>query len=325
MALAAAFEEAGGVIVQHCAVTGVRQEEVLEVETSLGTMNASQLVYATHIPPGINLLHLRCAPYRSYAIAVTLQDDNYPESLVYDLEEPFHYYRTQEIGGQRYLIIGGEDHKTGHEPNTDFRFMTLEAYARQYFDIETVAFQWSSQYFASADGLPYIGHLPGASKNIYVATGFTGNGMTYGTASALVLRDLLTGKENEYTKLFHPGRIKPMAGFTDFIKENADVAAQLIGKWFSIDKLPAFAELAPGEGKVVSYEGTDLAIYKDDTGGIHAVHPTCTHLKCAVAWNGTEKSWDCPCHGARYSVDGSVLTGPATSALTVANPVEEKA
>ena len=316
-AIAKAFEADGGVIVQNCRVTNVEDNEVVDVETTLGKVQCKQFIYATHIPPGVNLLHLRCAPYRSYAMAIRLKNYDYPNGLVYDLYEPYHYYRTQEVKGAKYLIAGGEDHKTGHEENTEACFLRLESYLRKFFDIDVVAFKWSSQYYEPADGLPYIGHLPGHPGNIYVATGFGGNGMTYSNVAAIVLRDLIIHGENEYTKLFSPNRIKPVAGFTKFVKENLDVAKELITKILPAEKLEEFADLAYGEGRVVKYDRHFIALYKDEQGQLHAINPTCTHMKCTVHWNTAEKTWDCPCHGARYDCEGKVLTGPADRDLDI--------
>jgi len=317
-ALAKAFENAGGVIVQNCRVEDVVEVEgTVVVQTSLGGVQASYLIYATHIPPGINLLHFRCAPYRSYAMAFKLQGNAYPDGLAYDLYDPYHYYRTQEIEGQKFLIVGGEDHKTAHEENTEACFNRLEAHVRKYFAGAEVAFKWSSQYFEPSDGLAYIGLLPGSDGNILVASGYGGNGMTYSHIAALLLTDLITKKENAYAALFNPNRVKPVAGFANFIKENADVVAQFVGKRIAAEKLKELADLAPGEGRLVKFEGEKLAIYKDETGRAHALHPVCSHAKCVVGWNSAEKSWDCPCHGARYSVDGEVLTGPARKGLEV--------
>jgi glycine/D-amino acid oxidase-like deaminating enzyme/nitrite reductase/ring-hydroxylating ferredoxin subunit len=314
-ALAKAFEDAGGVIVQNCRVAHAESNKFVEVETSLGKVQAGQLIYATHIPPGVNLLDLRCAPYRSYVLAIRLAKDNYPDGLVYDLYEPYHYYRTQEVKGKKYLIAGGEDHKTAHEENTDACFMRLEGYVRKFFDVETIAFNWSSQYFEPADGLPYIGHLPGHPENIYVATGYGGNGMTYSTVAALVLKDLLLSESGEYTDLFNPNRIKPVAGFGKFVKENLDVAKELVAKILPTEKLQELAGLAYGEGKVVKYEGHNIALYKDEQGKLYAVNTVCPHLKCTVNWNMSEKTWDCPCHGSRFDYEGKVVTGPATHNL----------
>ncbi len=316
--LAKAFEEEGGVLVQNCRVTSVDEKgEDLIISSSLGEIHAKNLIYATHVPPGVNLLHFRCAPYRSYAMAVKLKSDEYPEALVYDMYDPYHYYRTQMIEGEKYLIAGGEDHKTAHEENTEMCFTKLESYVRQYFNIEKIDFKWSSQFYEPTDGLPYIGHLPGSSKNVFVATGFSGNGMTLGSLSGKILKDLIVSESSEYKELYSPARVKPVAGFTNFVKEAADVTGEFIGKWFSHKKMGSLVELAPDEAKVVTFEGHTMALYKDKTGSLHAVNPACTHIKCSVAWNNSEKSWDCPCHGSRFSFDGEVLTAPAGKNLEI--------
>ena len=190
-----------------------------------GTLQAKYMIYATHIPPGVNLLHMRCAPYRSYVMAIELEDGRYPEGPAYDMYDPYHYYRTQETNGKKYLIAGGEDHKTGHEENTEEPFARLERYLRGIFKIKEIKFKWSSQYFEPADGLPYIGQMPGGPENILVATGFGGNGMIYSHVAARVLTEKLTKSPDPYHGLFNPGRVKPVAGFSSFVKENADVAA----------------------------------------------------------------------------------------------------
>jgi glycine/D-amino acid oxidase-like deaminating enzyme/nitrite reductase/ring-hydroxylating ferredoxin subunit len=314
-ALADAFEKAGGVIVQHCRVTGVENNETVKVESEQGVFKAVDLIYATHIPMGVNLLHLRCIPNRSYAMAVTLTDNKYPTDLAYDMYDPYHYYRTQKVNGRDYLIVGGKDHKTAHEENTDRHFLELETHIREHFAVKEISYRWSSQYFESADGLPYIGHLPGQPENIYVATGYGGNGMTYSTVAAITLKRMLLNQDTKYMDLFDPNRIKPVAGFTNFIKHNADMVKQFVGKWFSGEELNEIADLAPGEGRIVSYNKQKIGLYKDEEGTLHAINPVCTHFKCEVKWNGAEKSWDCPCHGARYSYDGEVLTGPADKGL----------
>lgn len=315
-ALTKAFEEAGGLLLENCAVdTFEKDGDLLKIDTALGTVNARYLIYATHIPPGINLLHFRCAPYRSYALAVQLKDDKYPDGLAYDMYDPYHYHRTQLVDGKKYLIVGGEDHKTAHIKNTEACFNQLEAYTRKYYNVDQVLYKWSSQYFEPADGLAYIGHLPGNPDNVFVATGYGGNGITYSHIAAITLTDLITKGQSEYAALFAPGRIKPVAGFTAFVKENADVVKEFFQKRFSIHQLPELADLAPGEARLVKYEGESIALYKDEKGQLHAVSPTCPHAKCTVDWNCAEKSWDCPCHGSRFSYDGALLTGPARKGL----------
>ena len=314
--LAKAYDEAGGVLLQQCAVTSADKDgDYYVAETSLGAIKARHIIYATHIPPGINILHFRCGPYRSYAQAFTLKSGNYPEGLIYDSKEPYNYYRTHVIDGQPYLIAGGYDHKTGHEENTEAIFTEQEAYYRQHFDIDTVAFRWSSQYYTNTDGLPYIGQLPGHT-DISVGTGYDGNGMTFGTLAAKMFCEFLTHGESKHADLFNPSRVKPIAGFSDFIKENADVVSQFVGKRFEFEQINALAELAPGEATLAKWDGKKVAMYKDEAGKLFALDPVCPHAKCIVAWNTAEKSWDCPCHGARYAPNGTLLTGPARHGLT---------
>ncbi|RYG23484.1 MAG: FAD-binding oxidoreductase, partial [Chitinophagaceae bacterium] len=178
------FQELGGILIEGCRATGLEEGDPISVNTSVSSILCRNVVYATHIPPGVNILHFRNAPYRSYVIGVKLRDGNYPKALAYDLEDPYHYYRSQKINGEEYLIVGGEDHKTGHEENTMKCFSALEEHVRKHFDVQEISFRWSSQFFEPADGLPYIGPLPGISKNVYVATGFNGDGIMLGTASA---------------------------------------------------------------------------------------------------------------------------------------------
>jgi glycine/D-amino acid oxidase-like deaminating enzyme/nitrite reductase/ring-hydroxylating ferredoxin subunit len=315
--IAKGFENAGGVIIQNCRIGGYKENEndILNVESSKGTIRTKALIYATHIPPGVNILHFRCAPYRSYVLGIKLNKPGYPDGLVYDMYDPYHYYRTQEIDGENYLIAGGEDHKTGHEENTAACYTKLESHLHQYFDFDSVAFKWSSQYYQPADGLPYIGNLPGNPSNVYTATGYNGNGIIYGHVAAKLLTDLIVRGKSELEKLFDPNRVKPVAGFSNFVKEAADVVSLLIGQTFKASNITGLSEIAKGEAKVVQYEGHSIALYKDDKGNIHALNPACTHIKCMVVWNDTEQSWDCPCHGSRFDPDGELLTAPARKNL----------
>jgi glycine/D-amino acid oxidase-like deaminating enzyme/nitrite reductase/ring-hydroxylating ferredoxin subunit len=316
--LAKQFEKAGGVILEKCRVLKADENENVIVETSRGEFNCRFLIYATHIPPGVNLLHFRCVPYRSYAMALTLKDNSYPEDLIYDMYEPYHYYRTQEIDGKRYFIAGGEDHKTAHEDNQERCLLNLEAHVRKHFNVDGILYKWSSQYYESADGLAYIGQLPGHQK-IFVGTGYGGNGMPYSHVAALALKRTICGEENPYQDLYDPNRIKPVAGFKEFVNHNVDVVKQFASKFFSGNDMKVLADLATSEGRIVKFNDEKIAIYKDNDGNLHAVSPICTHVGCEVKWNNTELSWDCPCHGARYSCDGRVMTGPATKNLSKVN------
>lgn len=316
--LAKAFEQNNGVILQQCLVNSIAEGDGIIADTTMGEIKAAAAIYATHIPPGVNIFSFRCAPYRSYALAVRLKNNDYPEALVYDLEDPYHYYRTQAINGVNYLIAGGFDHKTGHNDNTEHIFTELEAYVCKYFDVASVEHKWSSQYYEPVDGLPYIGLMPG-NEHIYTATGFGGNGMTYGSLAAKILCSMMHHEPTPYEDLFDTGRIKIVAGFSNFMKENLDVISQFVSKRFSYEDMSHLVELAPGTTVITNINNHKIAIYKDEQGHISALDATCPHAKCIVGWNSAEKTWDCPCHGARFAPNGDLLNGPAQKGLT---PVE---
>ncbi|HTN47284.1 MAG TPA: FAD-dependent oxidoreductase [Flavipsychrobacter sp.] len=314
--LVQAYLEMGGNLVEQCRVLkAAESEEDITIETSKGTIKACHLIYATHIPPGISTMHFFNAPYRSYAIAVKLKAGTYPQALGYDLQDPYHYYRTQIIDGQEYLIAGGEDHKTGHMEDNGACFKKLEHYVRQYFDVKEVAYHWSSQYYIPTDGLPFIGIAPGNTHRTLIATGYNGNGMMFGTLAAKICADLIIKGQSEYRELFNPSRIKPMAGFSNTLKEALDVTVHFVKDKLSVEKINSLAELSDNEAKVVKYEGHSYAIFKDHFGTSHILKSSCTHMGCNVSWNSAEQSWDCPCHGARYDIEGNVLTAPAIKGL----------
>lgn len=316
--LVQAFEAAGGVIIQDALVNkrGVKDyEDYSVVPTGNKEIKAKNIVYATHIPPGLDLLHFENTPYRSYVLAAQLEDDNYPEDLVYDMRVPYNYFRSAIIKNTKYLLAGGFDHKTGHEKGTKEIFAEIKTYLKKHYKIKSVDFQWSSQYYQPADGLPYIGNLPGAIENTYVATGFSGTGMTLGTLAGKILCDLITTGKSEFEDLLSPSRKKATAGFEKIIQENADAVKHFIGDRASLEEMKATWEIHRNEGKVVTYKGRKYALYKDVNGAIMALNPVCPHAKCLVQWNDAEKSWDCPCHGSRFGIDGSVLNGPALEPL----------
>lgn len=315
-ALCELYLKSGGVIMEGCVCeTHDEQDDAVILVTSKGLLKARNVVYATHIPPGMNVLHFSNAPYRSYAMAFTLSNHQYPKELGYDLQDPYHYYRTHEIDGETLLIAGGEDHKTGQADDTGECFSKLENYVRTYFDVDKVLYSWSSQYYEPVDGFPYIGVLPGSDGKIYTATGFRGNGMMFGSLSSRIITDLILTGSSKYGKLFSPARIKPVAGFANFVKEQATVVADFVKDKFFAERIQSLTEIGEGEAKVVHYEGENFAVYKESSGRMHILKSTCPHARCEVHWNSAEISWDCPCHGSRFNINGRMLTGPAVEGL----------
>jgi glycine/D-amino acid oxidase-like deaminating enzyme/nitrite reductase/ring-hydroxylating ferredoxin subunit len=317
-----AYLEAGGMILENTRITGVETADGIHAaESRIGTIRAKAVIYATHMPPNINLFNFECAPYRSYVMAVKLKSGIYPDALIYDSQEPYHYVRSHTIDGQQLLIAGGMDHKTGHE-DAEKAFADLEKYIRKYYNVSSVKYRWSSQYYVPVDGLPYIGRMPLTADRIYCATGYNGNGMMLGSIAGKILSDLVRKRPTPFEKLFDPGRIKPIDGFSEFVKENTDAAYHFVADRINVHETDSLKRLRPGIGKVVEVDGKKVAAYRDEEGTIHALGPVCTHAACIVNWNGEEKSWDCPCHGARYDIDGNILTGPATKNLPKINSNE---
>lgn len=309
------FLRIGGSIITGEKVTEVSdKDDRLVVKTKLSEYHALDFIWATHVVPNINRMNFLAAPYRSYVLAFTLASGNYPKAQGSDMSEPYHYYRTQEIDGKQFIIAGGEDHKTGHEENPEARFLKLEKYVRKYFNIDEITHRWSSQFYTPVDGLPFIGKEPG-QDHIYWATGFDGNGMTFGTLSAMVITDLILKKENKYENLFDPSRLNVGASIKDVLKENADAVFHLIKDKFTAEKIDNLSVIKNDEGKTISLDGKTMSVYRDPEGQLHAVTSACTHMGGNVGFNNTEKSWDCPCHGARFGIDGKLLNGPATKNL----------
>jgi glycine/D-amino acid oxidase-like deaminating enzyme/nitrite reductase/ring-hydroxylating ferredoxin subunit len=304
---------AGCHVFEGTRVMDVHDGEPCRLETETGTITARDVVVATHVPLNKLFLQTKLAHYRSYVLACRTFGA-VPDGLFWDDEDPYHYIRAQEAEGGTLLIVGGEDHKTGQEEDTDGCFRSLLEYARARFDVRAVAYRWSAQVAEPVDGLPFIGRNS-LSSHVYVGTGYSGTGMTFGTLAAMISSGLILGRENAWARLFDATRVKPLAGAKEFVRENVDFPAHLVGDRLKKAEGDSFADVARGEGKLVEVGGKKVAASRDASGVVHALDPVCTHMGCLVQWNGAEKSWDCPCHGSRFDTNGEVINGPAMKAL----------
>jgi Rieske Fe-S protein len=223
--------------------------------------------------------------------------------------------RQHPFGGGELLILGGDSHKTGQDDDSERHYTALEEFARDRFAVRAVEYRWSTQDHMTVDQVPYIGRLRRGSERLYVATGFNKWGMTNGTVAGVVIRDQILGRENPWTDLFDPNRVKPLASAKSFVKENLNVAKKLVGGHLTSPAPVSPDGLEPGEGQVTVLDGHQVALSRDDEGGLHVVSARCTHMGCIVNWNTAEKTWDCPCHGSRFAQDGAVLEGPAVDRL----------
>lgn len=311
-AIARHLASAGCAIYEQTHVTAVREGEPCRVETDSGVLTATAVVMATNTPiHGFTTIHTKQAPYRTYAAAYSV--DHAIDGLFWDTADPYHYTRWQETDAGTYMIVGGEDHKVGQEEDTEQCFARLQQYVIEKFGAHPQRFAWSGQVLEPADGLPFIG----GSGPIFISTGYAGQGMTFGTIGGVIVSDLILGRSNEWADLFAPSRVHLRGAMTDLITENKDFPTHL-----AKDRLTSWnveskdtRDVRSGDGKIIEVEGRKLAVYRDDAGRLCALSTVCTHMKCDVAWNNAEKTWDCPCHGSRFAIDGKVVNGPAREPL----------
>jgi glycine/D-amino acid oxidase-like deaminating enzyme/nitrite reductase/ring-hydroxylating ferredoxin subunit len=297
-------------------VIDVSDGEPCRVTTDHGEIRARDVFVAAHVPVNNRVLLLtKIAAYRSYAIAADGASSFLP-GLFWDTADPYHYIRRAMIGPRSYVIVGGEDHRTGEDGDTEHHFDRLRTYARERFGVAQETFRWSGQIIEPVDGLPYIG-LNAGSGHVYVATGYAGNGMTFGTLAGLIVSEQVLGHANPYAELYKATRVKPIAAAADYIAENVAFPTHLVkDRLTSLDAAHGSPDaLRPGEGGVFTSEHGKVAVCRSREGALQAVSAVCTHLGCDVAWNHAEQTWDCPCHGSRYSPAGRVINGPAVNDL----------
>jgi Rieske Fe-S protein len=239
-----------------------------------------------------------------------------PRALYWDAGDPYHYVRLADTEDGTVLLVGGEDHKTGHRNDAEQRWQRLEAWTRERFPITSVLHRWSGQVLEPVDYMAFIGRDPNGQDNLYVATGDSGHGMTHGTIAGILVSDLVQAIPNPWTDLYDPNRKSLSASpVKEFVKENLDVAAQYADVVLQKD-VDDPAEIAPGEAAIIRRGAQPVAAFRDGQGVLHERSALCTHLKCVVQWNSAEQSWDCPCHGSRFSPTGEVLNGPASASLS---------
>lgn len=319
LAIAATLPTNGSHVFEQTRVKTVEDEGPCRVITDNGpTVIAQDVVVTTNLPIlDIGLYFAKTYPQRSYLVGGRIDPSRAPQGMYIGVGKGYRSIRTTPTDdGGTLLIVGGEGHKVGSEEATDERFGKLESFLQENFGV-TAEYRWSSQDFVSFDKLPYIGPLTPAHQHTYIATGFSLWGMVKSVISAMVLSDRIMGRENPWADLYDSTRATPFVTPTS-IQQNLEVGTRWVGDRFK-GLFDSTDSVAPGEGKLVTHKGTKVAAYRDDSGQLHTVSAVCPHLGCIVAWNQAETSWDCPCHGSRFSCDGKILHGPAVQ------PLEQKA
>lgn len=323
--LADAVERHGGRIFTRSHVSDIRKGEHPVVVTSDGrSVRCNSVVVATNSP--INnwvTMHTKQEPFRTYVIGALIPKGSVPKALIWDTADPYHYLRIQSLSDRHdVLIVGGEDHRTGQERNTEARFDRLEEWARQWYgQIEFVEYRWSGQVMEPVDAMAFIGRNPG-DENIYIVTGDSGNGMTHGTLAGTLIRDLIDGCDNPWRSLYDPSR-KTLKAAGEFARFNLNIAKQYLGV-VTAGQRGVPEDVPPGSGAVIRRGVQKIAAYHSDSGELLEFSAVCPHLGCIVGWNEAEKTWDCPCHGSRFSCDGKVINGPANTDLSPVEDTEEQ-
>jgi glycine/D-amino acid oxidase-like deaminating enzyme/nitrite reductase/ring-hydroxylating ferredoxin subunit len=317
--LSRALREGGVRIFEHSAAQSF-SEQPRSVTARGHTIKCDWIVLATHTPltgnTGIvsaTLFQTKLALYTSYVVAGAVKKGTIPDALFWDTADPYHYLRLLPGRDHNMVILGGKDHKTGQADDTRACYTGLEKMLVALVPDVEITHRWSGQVIETHDGLPYIGET---AEHQFAATGFSGNGMTFGTLAAVMACDRIRGRSNPWSELFDIGRTKVAAGAWDYIRENKDYPYYLIRDRFVRADGRSIRAIKRGEGKVIEVNGAKAAVFRDESGKVTKRSAICTHLGCLVAWNAAERTWDCPCHGSRFKPTGEVLAGPAESALS---------
>ncbi len=317
--LAHAIVRRGGQIYTQTRALDIEAQRHLQVvRTEAGEVRADAVVVATNTPFNDRVvMHTKQSAYRTYVLGLRVPHGSVPRILLWDNGDPYYYVRVATPDPQAdhdYLIVGGCDHKVGQEEHPQDRYRIIEDWVRERFPMAgAVDYRWSGEVMEPADGVAYLGRNPLGDGNVYLITGDSGNGMTHCTAGAMLVTDLIMGRDNPWTWLYEPAR-KPTHGFGEFVREQANTLAQY-GDWLKGGEVESADDIPRGEGAIVRDGARRLAVSREADGELRVHSAACTHLGCVVSWNAAERSWDCPCHGSRFDTDGTPLHGPAAKPL----------
>ncbi|HEY5713056.1 MAG TPA: FAD-dependent oxidoreductase [Allosphingosinicella sp.] len=285
------------------------------IATEGGSVRARFVVMATHLPLGrTGGFFAENYPHMHAVMMGRADPARVPDGMYISVETPHRSMRghRDEAGGA-WMLFTGPTFKHGHVDQERAAFADLERFAADTFGV-SADYRWTNEDYRSMDHVPFIGRSSSRGDSVLVATGFNAWGISNGTVAAILIADLIEGRDNPWVSLFDATRIKPVAAAKEFVAGSADVAKEMVGGYLA-RKADSLAALAPGEAAICKVDGKNVAGYRDEAGALHAVSAVCTHLGCLVGWNETDRSWDCPCHGSRFDCDGGVIHGPAVTPL----------
>ncbi|MBR0350258.1 MAG: FAD-dependent oxidoreductase [Clostridia bacterium] len=315
LGLAKAIEKNNGKIFTNSCVKNVKKsaDGNYTVEFDKYKIKAKYVVIATHYPfinfPGLYFSKMYQAT--SYAIAIETKEKLF-DGMYLNASEPVLSFRTIKDGDKRLLMIGGGNHKTGFDPqsNANFGYDYLEKEAKKLYPDCKILYKWNTRDCITLDKIPYIGEFSKLMPNVYVATGYNKWGMTTSNVAANIIKDSILQNKNEYASVYNSTRINPIKNR----KEVKNMVSQVVKSFVTNRiKIPEeeISAIEENNGGIIKIDGQNIGIYKDEKGNIYAVNPTCTHLGCLLTWNNLDKTWDCPCHGSRFDYTGKNLYDPA--------------
>lgn len=314
--VAAAIHRNGSSIYEKTRALGIEEGTPGRVRTAGGTVRAEHVVVATHYPfLDRGLYFARLKAQRSYCIAVRLASGAPPQGMSISAGSPTRSIRSSGD----LLIVGGEGHSAGARAATPQRFERLAEFAGKHWDVEAVTHRWSAQDAVHYDHLPVIGPYRPGSSRLWVASGFMKWGFSTATFAAKILSDRIAGRENPWAATFSPTRLSPRS-LPQVGQLGGKFTLDMVGDRVRRPEARSAEDVPVGEARVLGDGIGRKGVYRDDDGGLHAVSVRCTHLGCLLRFNGAERSWDCPCHGSRFDVDGAVLEGPAVRPLEPRDP-----
>ena len=316
--VAEAFIRLGGRIFEHSAADDF-VDEPRAVKVGAHEVRCEDVVIATHNPlvgvsglAGATLFQTKLALYTSYVVAGRVPADTIGDGLWWDTSDPYYYLRVEPHRDFDVVIFGGEDHKTGQQDDTEACYRRLETRLAALIPQVEFTHRWSGQVIETPDGLPYIGQN---ADHQYAATGYAGNGLTFGTVAGMIISDAILERANPWTQLFDPSRKALTRGLWDYLKENVDYPYYMLRDRFAGAEAKSIRAVKRGQGKVIERDGKTVAAYRHPDGSVTLRSAICTHMGCTVGWNPAERTWDCPCHGSRFKPTGDVISGPAETPL----------
>jgi glycine/D-amino acid oxidase-like deaminating enzyme/nitrite reductase/ring-hydroxylating ferredoxin subunit len=304
-------------IFENTRVTDIEEEDgrVL-LQTTGGRVSARYAIHATHIPKGVMAVQTALSMYREYGVAFRADQNDFPPGIFWGYHEDGHKYssRLYTREDKKYVMVIGQPHRVGQADDNMAHIRNLEAFAKKHYGLQNPEFRWGGQHYKPADLLPYIGQKSSGS-NIFIATGFSTDGLVYGTLAAMIIADAINDVENPWSHLYNAHRFSPLKSAKNLIEEGINTAKQYLRNLPGNTDESNYGHVKNGEGAIVESDGKKVAAYRDEQGKLTLLSAVCPHLKCIVNWNNAEKTWDCPCHASRFQTDGTVLEGPAYNPL----------